>query len=131
MMLVVGSWTYSEALAQIAAGMSGARVGMTSAVLFAALLGGAILGDARRPRERGWQATGALRCFVGGALMGAGSLLTPGGNDHLLLIGLPFMQSYAWCAMAAMILTIALSITAEDALAHSLAKSSRARRVST
>ena len=57
---------------------------------------------------------GAATCFAGGALMGMGSLLIPGGNDNLILIGLPFLQLYAWVAIAAMAVVIAACLLIED-----------------
>ena len=122
MMLAAGAWTYPEALMQIAKRMSGGSASLTSLVLLAALLGGAILGNARRPRTHAFSAVGAGRSLIGGTLMGAGALLTPGGNDHLALIGLPFLQTYAWCAMLAMIAAIVVSIAAEDAIRARLAR---------
>jgi toxin CptA len=50
-----------------------------------------------------------LRCLVGGVLMGWGSLLLPGGNDGLILVGMPLGWPYAWLAVAIMCLTIALA----------------------
>ena len=50
---------------------------------------------------------GDHNCFAGGALMGWGSLLIPGGNDGLILIGMPLLWPYAWVAFATMCLTIA------------------------
>ena len=38
--------------------------------------------------------------------MAAGSLLIPGSNDGLILIGLPLLQPYAWLACTVMVLTI-------------------------
>jgi toxin CptA len=49
---------------------------------------------------------GAFRCLAGGALMGVGSAMIPGGNDNLILVGLPMAMPYAWQAIAAMILAI-------------------------
>jgi hypothetical protein len=41
--------------------------------------------------------------------MGWGSLLIPGGNDGLILLGLPLLRPYAWVAFATMGLSIALA----------------------
>ena len=51
-----------------------------------------------------------LRCFVGGVLMGWGSLLIPGGNDGLILVGMPLLWPYAWVAFATMCATIAAAM---------------------
>lgn len=112
LLLTAGAWTYPEALAQLARGMT-----MESAVrltLFLALLGGAMWGGgASSVLEGNWSGAGALRCFGGGALMGMGSLMIPGGNDNLILIGLPFLQPSAWAALAAMAVTIAVCLLLE------------------
>jgi toxin CptA len=52
-------------------------------------------------------ASAVARCFGGGVLMGWGSLLTPGGNDALVLIGMPLLWPYAWAAFATMCMTVA------------------------
>lgn len=113
LLLTAGAWTYPEALAQLARGMT-----MESAVrltLFLALLGGAVWGGGTsRGRAGSWSGGGALRCFGGGALMGMGSLMIPGGNDNLILVGLPFLQPYAWVALIAMAGVIALCLIVED-----------------
>jgi len=46
--------------------------------------------------------------FIGGALMGFGAALIPGGNDALVLLGLPLLQPAAFAAYAAMLAVIAL-----------------------
>lgn len=109
MTLAVGSWAYTDALAQLARGMamdSGART-----VLFLGLLGGAIIGGwtAGRIRYRRPSAALVARCFAGGLAMGWGSILIPGGNDGLILIGLPFALPFAVVALGAMTVTIGLA----------------------
>eukprot|EP01037_Dinobryon_pediforme_P005644 gene5644-5705_t len=115
MMLILGNWSYTQVLADAAHGMfAGQSVRLA---LFAALLAGAIHG--------GWtagtlgpalpRARDLARCFAGGVLMGAGSMLAPGGNDGLVLLGLPLLLPYAWVAIASMVaaLLIALLIAAQ------------------
>jgi toxin CptA len=51
-----------------------------------------------------------LRSVAGGALMAAGSLLIPGSNDALVLIGLPLLHPHAWLAFAVMCLVIAAAM---------------------
>ena len=48
-----------------------------------------------------------LKCFSGGVLMGRGTLLIPGGNDGLILVGMPLSWPYAWLAFASMCAAIA------------------------
>lgn len=121
--LVAGAWTYPEALAELSRGM-----GMNSAarfLFFLALLGGAILGGVGRggPKRR-WSLAAALRCVAGGALMGMGSLLIPGGNDNLILAGLPFLLPYAWVAIGTMTVAICAALLAEDRFNRALAQRS-------
>jgi Sulphur transport len=105
-LLLVGHWAYTDALAELARGMAHslpARIG-----LLAALLGGAVLGGwtAGRLQSRRVDAATAARCLAGGALMGWGSLLIPGSNDGLILIGMPLLWPYAWLAFASMCVAI-------------------------
>ena len=41
--------------------------------------------------------------------MGAGSALIPGGNDALVLVGMPLLWSYAWLAFASICITISVA----------------------
>lgn len=105
-LVTVGRWSYTDTLGALA---HGARIELVpSLLLFLALLGGALIG--------GWTAgssgpafpkgTRAGRCLLGGGLMGIGATLVPGGNDALILIGMPLLWPYAWIAFASMCLTI-------------------------
>lgn len=51
-----------------------------------------------------------LSCFMGGILMGIASLLTPGGNDGLLLKGIPSFALHAIIGYLMMILIMLLMI---------------------
>lgn len=102
--LSAGPWTYPEALARAA--HSGALPLALDIVLSVALLLGAVAGGWRMQRLAGWNPSAALACFGGGALMGIGSAMIPGGNDNLTLVGIPMRQAYAWLAIAAMALAI-------------------------
>jgi toxin CptA len=81
----------------------------STALLFTALLAGAMVGgrQAQAPPARLRQ---ALDCAGGGALMGFGASLIPGGNDNLILVGLPGLQPHALAAIAMMSLAIALGL---------------------
>jgi toxin CptA len=109
MLLLVGGWAYTDVLAELARGMA-ASVGARS-VLAIALLAGAALGGwtAGRFANRPIAATQLARCLAGGVLMGWGSLLLPGGNDGLILVGMPLAWPYAWLAIATMCATIAVA----------------------
>ena len=109
MLLAVGAWTYTDALAELATGMS--RSGVARLLLFGALIVGALLGgrSVRRTRAVPIGTLPLLRCFAGGLLMAWGSLLLPGGNDGLVLVGMPLLMPYAWLAFATMCVTIAIA----------------------
>jgi hypothetical protein len=116
MLLTVGSWAYTDALASLAHGMADnvpAKI-----LLFAALLVGALIGGwtAGRLRFVAPTPSAMARCLAGGALMGVGSLLIPGSNDGLILIGLPLLQPYAWVALASMTIAIAVGMVIERRL---------------
>jgi hypothetical protein len=122
LLLAAGPWSYTEALAQAAAGesmMTGQRL-----ALFACLFGGAVAGGwtAGRLRLVPPTTTSVLRCLSGGALMGAGSVLIPGSNDGLLLVGLPLLQIHAWTALASMAATIFLALSVQRRAAMASAR---------
>jgi toxin CptA len=105
-LLLAGAWAYTDLLAALAHGMTG---NLALRVLLAlALLGGAMLGgwQAGRLRRVPISAGALLRCTLGGVLMGWGSLLIPGSNDGLILMGMPLLWPYAWVAFATMCGTI-------------------------
>jgi hypothetical protein len=102
MLLAVGAWAYTDVLAELARGMAHSLVARL--LLFVALLLGATLGGWTAGRFNATRITAGtlLRCFAGGVLMGWGSLLIPGGNDGLILVGMPLLWPYAWVAFATM-----------------------------
>jgi toxin CptA len=114
-LLLAGPWAYTDLLADLAGGMAASLGGRV--LLFTALLAGAMWGGWTAGRWRSGAASLAqsLRCFAGGLLMGWGSLLIPGSNDGLVLIGIPLLRPYAWLAFATMCLAIALAIASAKA----------------
>jgi toxin CptA len=62
------------------------------------------------------------QCLVGGVLMGWGSLLIPGGNDGLVLVGMPVLWSYAWVAFLTMCVTIGAAQLAARAAKGAIGK---------
>lgn len=115
-LLLVGAWAYTDLLAALARGMAGsvsARVALAFALLAGAAWGGWTAGRFRSTRITAVQ---LLRCLAGGALMGWGTLLIPGSNDGLILIGMPLLWPYAWVAFASM----CTAIFAAQLLARSL-----------
>lgn len=117
MMLLVGPWAYTDALADVAHGMSHDL--LPRALLLLALFAGASFGGltAGRFASTPVTLTRLARCFASGVLMGWGSLLIPGGNDGLILVGMPLLFGYAWIAMATMALAIGSAMMAAR-LAH-------------
>jgi len=114
-MLTAGPWAYTDALAALAHDKD-ARLGIRS-VMVVALLGGAILGGLidGKIRSQPIRARTAMRYLTGGMVMGLGGMLVPGGNDGLIMLGLPLLQPYAWVAVATMTATIAVAIGLEAA----------------
>ncbi len=109
LLLLAGAWAYTDVLADLAHGMTRdlhARLMLGAALLAGALAGGWLHGQIGRHRASAVQ---MLRCAAGGALMGSGSLLVPGGNDGLLLLGMPLLWPYAWAAVAVMAATVAVA----------------------
>ncbi|MEQ1807618.1 MAG: YeeE/YedE thiosulfate transporter family protein [Burkholderiaceae bacterium] len=109
MLLTAGVWAYTDVLVQLARGVA-QNLWLGSALLLA-LLFGAMFGGytAGRWKNTPPTATDVFRCLAGGALMGWGSLLIPGSNDGLILVGMPMLWPYAWVAFATMCATIALA----------------------
>ena len=116
MIFLVGSWAYTEALADLARGMSSGL--LAKSLLALALFGGALWGgwSAGRWRSTGVTLTQLLCCFAGGVLMGWGSLLIPGANDGLILIGMPLLWPYAWLAFLTMCASIGLALLTQRVL---------------
>ena len=112
-LLLAGRWAYTDVLADLARLMDARQVtevvSLLPVLLLLALYAGALIGGLTAGR---WQSTRVspaplMRCFAGGVVMGWGSLLIPGSNDGLILIGMPLLRPYAWLAFATMCLTIA------------------------
>lgn len=114
-LLLVGAWAYTDVLAQLARGMS-MRLALGLVCLLALYLGALAGGwTAGRLRLVAPTPAGAARCFAGGVLMAWGSLLIPGSNDGLILVGMPLLRPYAWVAFATMCVTIAAAQLARQA----------------
>lgn len=110
--LLGGAWAYTDVLAEWA--QSAMRTDAARPALVAALFAGALWGGRSNGRPRGrWPRAGAsLRCALGGGLMGWGSQWIPGGNDGLILMGMPLLWPYAWVGFLTMCATIALLMRA-------------------
>lgn len=106
LLLAGGTWAYTDMLAQLASSMAGSldvQVLLALALFLGAMLGG---WSAGRLRFVPVSAAAVLRCFAGGALMAWGSLLIPGSNDGLILVGIPLLWPYAIVGFAVMCVTI-------------------------
>jgi hypothetical protein len=117
-LLLAGRWAYTDVLADLAQAMGGSPAGLgLPLLLLAALYAGALIGGHSAGRWRAVRVSvpQVLRCFGGGVLMGWGSLLIPGSNDGLILIGIPLLRPYAWLAFASMFAAIAVALLAQRA----------------
>lgn len=106
----VGAWAYTDILAEMATGRFmelGLRGLLLPAMFAGALLGGwtAGLWEHRWPTPRA-----LVKCLCGGVLMGLGATLVPGGNDSLVLFGMPLLWPNAWLAFACMCVVVALTL---------------------
>ncbi len=117
MLVLTGAWAYTDVLAELARGMATnlpARILLVFALLVGAMIGGWTAGRLRSTPVTLGQVG---KCFVGGALMGWGSLMIPGGNDGLILVGMPLAWPYAWVAFLTMCVTIGTAQWTQKALA--------------
>jgi toxin CptA len=121
-LLLVGAWAYTDVLAELARGMANSL--LARGLLLMALFAGALVGGwtAGRFRSTRISPSQIAKCFAGGVLMGWGSLLIPGGNDGLILIGMPLLWPYAWVAFLSMCVAIGLALLAEKALGEYAAR---------
>lgn len=101
------AWTYADLVHQgLAAAMAMAAATSVPAVL--ATVAGAV---AAAHSTGGWRprpprASALARTFAGGALMGIGAAMIPGGNDGLLLSAVPAAAPGALAAFAVMTATV-------------------------
>jgi uncharacterized membrane protein YedE/YeeE len=118
-LLLVGRWAYTDVLADLAMNMAGGPAPLLlPLLLLIALYVGAFVGARTAGRWSSTPVSGLqlFRCFIGGVLMAWGSLLIPGSNDSLILIGLPLLRPYAWLAFATMFVAIASAMQLQRAL---------------
>jgi sulfur transporter len=103
------AWSYGSALEALARGRTALthwRMHSAAAALFAGAIGAAMMaGRFKLQRPRLWR---ALRCLAGGAVMGGGAALIPGGNDNLLLWAIPGLTLYGLLAFGLMLAVMAL-----------------------
>lgn len=121
MLVLVGAWAYTDALAELARGGTrglGGRLLLAAFLLLGATVGGWTAG---RFRPSAVAPGAVLRCVAGGALMGWGGSVMPGSNDGIILVGMPLLRPYAWLAFATMCASIAI---AQGLQAHYAARTS-------
>lgn len=106
MLPLVPDWSFSPMLVDAARG-DFARAPLRL-ILFAAFLCGGLFAAWHdgRLRWRRPQVLGLVRSGVGGLAMGAGAVMVPGGNDALLLQGIPALSPHALPAYLAMLGTV-------------------------
>ncbi|TAL24282.1 MAG: YeeE/YedE family protein [Aquabacterium sp.] len=116
LMLLAGTWAYTDTLAAAAHGMATSVA--TQLILLLVLYAGGVLGGWTAGRLRGLAPSPGqlLRCLAGGLLMGWGSLLIPGSNDGMILVGMPLLRGYAWVGFGTMCLVIAAALVLPQAL---------------
>ncbi len=110
-LLIAGAWAYTDVLAELARNMQMnlvTRILLLIALYLGALIGGWSAGRFSSTRIS-YKQLG--KCLLGGALMGLGSVMIPGSNDGLILLGMPLLWPYAWVAFATMCVSIGLAIT--------------------
>jgi len=107
---LLGPWAYTDLLGDVSIGVS--ELAFERVALLLALLAGAVVAgrSMRGTKLIGPLAPRAIRCFVGGVVMGAGFSLAPGAFDGLTLYGQPLLLPFAWVAMGASYLSILLGV---------------------
>lgn len=113
--LLQGAWSYTSTLEHVV------RLAFNQTdpalpahgLLFLAMLAGMTASAWQRGDLRlDWRPSlGWLRHLAGGLLMGLGALLVPGGNDSLVLYGIPSLSPHAAPAYAAMLAGVFITLT--------------------
>lgn len=105
------AWAYADLiLASLPLGLDRTR-GAAVATVLAAVAGAIVSAH----RKRTWHPRGAspqqlAQTFAGGALMGAGTALIPGGNDSLILAAIPALSLSGIVAYVVMFIVIAMGL---------------------
>jgi len=111
---LLGSWTYTYYLRySIGNAYRGERasVGFGLWVLAAFVTGMVVSAIQRRSFRLRWGTVGdRLQRLAGGTLMGVGGAMIPGGNDTLLLTGIPTLSGLALATYGALLLGIAITL---------------------
>jgi len=117
LLIIFKPWPYSALLVDLGA-KGHADGALLKTLLALAFVLGAGIGalTAGRFRIEAPSLGGFGAKIFAGFFMGAGAFLVPGGNDAMVLYGLPLLLPYAMAAYAAMIAAIAVFILAEEGL---------------
>ncbi len=111
---ILGAWSYTGTLRR--AIDSAYRLLPGPAALSRTLFAAAFIGMVVSSLQRGsfalrWHARGALAPrLAGGTMMGLGASLVPGGNDTLILTGLPALSGWAVSAYLALVAGVAFGL---------------------
>ncbi len=107
---IAGPWAYTDMLGDLSRGRT--EHILERGALFIALLSGAIVGgrSLKGTKLIGPLAPRAVRCTIGGLIMGIGFSVAPGAFDGDTLLGQPLLLAYAWATMAASYVTILLGV---------------------
>lgn len=99
-------WPYTSLITRLAAGQTGDAVMQVGGFLI--LAAGMVAGawTARLVRIRRGTARQWVRAGTGGLLMGVGASFVPGGNDAMLMTGVPLLLPNLLVAYAAMVATL-------------------------
>jgi uncharacterized protein len=112
--MMYGPFGYTATLERVIEGAFGTRVRppVIQWVLLLAVLVGMFLSTLQRGSFRiDWRPRAAwLANLSGGLLMGLGTALAPGGNDALVLYGIPTFSPHALPAFAALIVGVAVGL---------------------
>lgn len=114
LLILSPGWPYTNLLMDLAGstGMSLAWRGLMTLVFILGAVAGALNTGLFRPHAGGIRRW--ARCLAAGMLMGVGATLVPGGNDTMLLVGLPLVLPSFILAYAAMVATMALIIAVKS-----------------
>jgi hypothetical protein len=112
--LLYGAFGYTATFELVIEGSLGTRPWPSTArwVLLVAVLAGMLASTVQRGSFRiDWRPrTAWLLNAAGGALMGFGTALAPGGNDALVLYGIPILSPYALPTYAALAVGVAVGL---------------------
>ncbi len=125
---LVGTWAYTYTLDQQVQQLFGWSVGpgILLWLLFVSLLFGMALSAWQSGQLRpDWRFSNWAAYLAGGFLMGLGAGLARGGNDVLLLHGIPGLSPHALPVFAAMILGIAVALSISERRGRAHAKVAR------